>query len=153
MTRVYLLLKRCCPMMCVVLLVAGLAQTLYAQDAGECPCFTVRQLKGQFSPIAKTGGTVRCQKYPGEAGTFISIYGYSENDRSGLIMESMAAAQSTVDVTGPQFCYLDAFVYPPKDGKEAERFTRSFYLNAEEADRCIEVIENAMSALGEACVE
>lgn len=149
----YMLLKRSCRILCMVLLMAGLAQALYAERAGECPCFTVRQLKGQFSPIARTGGSVRCQKYPGEAGTFVSIYGFFENSKSGLTMESMAAAQSTAGETGAQFCYLDAFVYPPKEGKEVERFTRSFYLNAAEAERCVQVIENTMRALGGECAE
>jgi hypothetical protein len=137
----------------MVLLMAGLAPGLYAESVGDCPCFTVRQLKGKFSPIAKTGGMVRCQKYPGEAGTFVSIYGNSENGKSGLAMESMAAVQSTVDQTGAQFCYLDAIVYPPQEGKEVERFARYYYLSTEEANRCAEIIESTMRALGEECVE
>lgn len=145
----YLLFKRCCTMICIMLLVIGMGQPLCAQSAGGCPCFNAHQLKGLFSPIVKTGGTVRCQESASGGGRFVSIYGNSVNDQSGLMMAIIAAAQSSAGEPAANFCYIS----PPQKGAGPEHYIHSgFDLTEAEAGACLEIIENTVQAFGGVCV-
>lgn len=150
MTGGYPLLKRSCQMMCTVLLMAGMAQTLRAQETGACPCFKASQLKGLFSPIVRTEGTVRCMKSLAGAYTYVSIYGNSVNENSGKMMAVTASAQSSVDVPEANICSVSQ----PQKGDTIDRYIRfEYYLTEEEAGACMSIIENAAQAFGAECVE